>query len=176
MENKLHLLAAMFFDKSLFREQSWYRVTKETFLPSYIEIGPVVSDKKSFLYRYIGKISPTPWGPCFLTNHDSLNNLDRGLHKKHSCNVIFKSVQWFLTRRSLNFQYRYIGKISPTPSSHIFWQIMTVWTSLVKGHQGNMSAKLRGMFEMNCLFQSGDFKFQVSPKVLISCPRSTPRG
>ena len=35
---------------------------------------------------------------------------------------------------------------------------------------------VRGMFEMNCLFLSGDFKFQVSPKVLISCPRSTPRG
>ena len=30
---------------------------------------------------------------------------------------------------------------------------------------------IRGMFEMNCLFLSGDFKFQVSPKVLISCPR-----
>ena len=28
---------------------------------------------------------------------------------------------------------------------------------------------IRGMFEMNCLFLSGDFKFQVSPKVLISC-------
>ena len=36
--------------------------------------------------------------------------------------------------------------------------------------------KIRGMFEMNCLFLSEDFKFQVSPKVLISCPRSTPRG
>ena len=35
---------------------------------------------------------------------------------------------------------------------------------------------IRGMFEMNCLILSGDFKFQVSPKVLISCPRSTPRG
>ena len=35
---------------------------------------------------------------------------------------------------------------------------------------------LRGVFEMNCLFLSGDFKFQVSPKVLISCPRSTPCG
>ena len=35
---------------------------------------------------------------------------------------------------------------------------------------------LRGMFEMNCLFLSGDFKFQVSPKVLISSPRSTPCG
>ena len=37
-------------------------------------------------------------------------------------------------------------------------------------------SSVRGMFEMNCLFLSGDFKFQVSPKVLISCPRSTPRG
>ena len=35
---------------------------------------------------------------------------------------------------------------------------------------------VRGMFEMNCLFLSGDFKFQVSLKVLISCPQSTPRG
>ena len=47
-ENKPHSLAAMFFDKSHLLEQSWYRVTKETCLPSYIEIGPVVSDKKIF--------------------------------------------------------------------------------------------------------------------------------
>ena len=39
-----------------------------------------------------------------------------------------------------------------------------------------ISLNIRGMFEMNCLFLSGDFKFQVSSKVLISCPRSTPRG
>ena len=31
---------------------------------------------------------------------------------------------------------------------------------------------LREMFEMDCLFLSGDFKFQVSPNVLISSPRS----
>ena len=45
--------------------------------------------------------------------------------------------------------------------THIFW---ILWWVLF----------IRGMFEMNCLFLSGDFKFQVSPKVLISCPRSTP--
>ena len=39
-----------------------------------------------------------------------------------------------------------------------------------------VNREIRGMFEMNCLFLSGDFKSQVSPKVLISCPRSTPRG
>ena len=33
---------------------------------------------------------------------------------------------------------------------------------------------IQGTFEMNFLFLSGDFKFQVSPKVLISSPRSTP--
>ena len=44
----------------------------------------------------------------------------------------------------------------------------------VKGVKVNGVRNIRGMFEMNCLFLSGDFKFQVSPKVLISCPRSTP--
>ena len=28
----------------------------------------------SFLYQYIGKISPTPCRPCFLTNHVDLNS------------------------------------------------------------------------------------------------------
>ena len=48
-----------------------------------------------------------------------------------------------------------------------------------KNHKTNrlhIYSLIRGVFEMNCLFLSEDFKFQVSPKVLISCPRSTPRG
>ena len=51
-----HPLAAMFFDKSRLLEQSWKRVTKETFLPSYNEISPMVrlvSDKKIFKVFYI---------------------------------------------------------------------------------------------------------------------------
>ena len=36
-----------------------------------------------FLYRYIGKISPAPWQPCFLRNHDGLNNLGRGSPKEY---------------------------------------------------------------------------------------------
>ena len=97
-ENKPRPLAAMFFDKSKWLEQSWYRITKGTFLQNYIEIGPVVSDKKifkSFLYRYIGKISPAPWWPCFLTNPNGLNNLATGSPKEHFCKIILKSVQWF---------------------------------------------------------------------------------
>ena len=44
----------------------------------------MVSDKKIFKVFYIdniGKISPAPWQPCFLTNPNGLNNLGRGLPK-----------------------------------------------------------------------------------------------
>ena len=47
-ENKPQPLPAMFFDKSKWLEQSWYRITKGIFLQNYIAIGPVVSDKKIF--------------------------------------------------------------------------------------------------------------------------------
>ena len=48
-----------------------------------------------FLTRRVLKFSiqinkenkPGPLAAIFFTNHDGLNNLDRGLHKKHSCNV-----------------------------------------------------------------------------------------
>ena len=150
----------MFFDESRLLEQSWYRVTMEIFLPSYNEIGPVVSDKifqvfykdiyrenkpqplaamffdnpndlnnlgtesqrnisaklysnwssgfwqedfLSFLYRYIGKMSPAPWRPYFLTNPNGLNNLGRESPKEHFCKIIWKSVQWFQTRRFVKF-------------------------------------------------------------------------
>ena len=77
-------------------------MTKDTFLPSYIEIGPLVSAKKIFkvfyIDTYIGKISPAPWRPCFLTNPKGLNNLGRGSPKEHFCKIIWKSVQWFGTR------------------------------------------------------------------------------
>ena len=33
--------------------ESWKKVTKGTILPSYIEIGPVVSDKKIFEVFYL---------------------------------------------------------------------------------------------------------------------------
>ena len=45
-------LAAMFFAESWLLEQSWHRVTKATFLPSNIEIGQVVSEKKNFQIFY----------------------------------------------------------------------------------------------------------------------------
>ena len=79
---------------------------------SYIDICLVVSEMKIFKVFYI--VSPNPWRLCFLMNHDGLNNLHRGLQKEHFVeshkrNIpamlynIFKSVQWFLTRRFLKF-------------------------------------------------------------------------
>ena len=64
----------------------------------------------------IGKISPTPWRPCFPTNPNGLNNLGTESPKEHLCKIIWKSVQWFLTRRLFKFSIsRYMGKISPLP-------------------------------------------------------------
>ena len=75
-------------------------VTKETFLPNYIQVGLVVSDKKTFLYRHAGENKPRSLAAMsFLTNHGGLNNLVRGSPKEHICQIILKSVQRFLTRR-----------------------------------------------------------------------------
>ena len=81
---------------------------KGTFLPSYIEIDPVVSDKNIFkvFYVYKGEISPASWRPCFLTIQNGLNNLGRGSPKEHFCKIILKSVQWFLTRRVFKFSVK----------------------------------------------------------------------
>ena len=75
-------------------------------MQNYIEISPVVSDKKIFkvfYIDYIGKISTAPWRPCFLTNPYGLNNLGRESSKEHFCKIILKSVQCFRTRRFLKF-------------------------------------------------------------------------
>ena len=110
--------AAMFFSfLRIMTTKSWKRVTKGTFLPNYIEIGPVVSDKKIFKVFYIA-IKPYPLTAIFffffLRNHDSLKKLGRVSPKENSCQVKLKSVHWFLTRRFSKFSI-YLGKINPTP-------------------------------------------------------------
>ena len=42
-----------FFDKSQWLEQSWWSVTKVTFLMNYIEIGTMVSDKKILSHAHL---------------------------------------------------------------------------------------------------------------------------
>ena len=51
----------------------------ETFLPSYNEIGPVVSDKKIFQVFLAA---------MFLTNPNGLNNLGTESPKEHFCKII----------------------------------------------------------------------------------------
>ena len=49
------------------------------------------------------KKSPTPLAAMVFDVSWRLEQFGRKLQKKHSCRVILKSVQWFLTRRFLNF-------------------------------------------------------------------------
>ena len=80
----------MFFDESKWLEQSCKRITKGTFLQNYIEIGPVVLDKKIFKVFYIdilGKQALPPGGHVFLTNPNGLNNLGRGSPNEHFCKI-----------------------------------------------------------------------------------------
>ena len=78
-------------------------------------------DFLSFLYRYIGKISPAPWRPCFLTNPNGLNNLSRKSPKEQFCKLILKSVQWFLTRRFLKFSIQIYRENKPRPLAAMFF-------------------------------------------------------
>ena len=72
----------------------------------------------------------------------------------------------------------YIPAVNKMPSVCAMAKECDVFSFELHSNMFNLhfNGDVRGMFEMNCLFLSGDFKFQVSPKVLISCPRSTPRG
>ena len=47
-----------------------------------------ITDRDVLRLHCIGKISPTPWRPCFLNNHDGLINLGRGSARAHFCQVI----------------------------------------------------------------------------------------
>ena len=72
------------------------------FQPDFYAMG-VLFRTRWTLKGYKGKISPATWRPCFSMNHDGLNNLSIGSQKEHFCEVILKSVRWFLTRRFLEF-------------------------------------------------------------------------
>ena len=80
----------MFFDESKWLEQSYSRITKGTFLQNYIEIGPVVSDKKIFKVFYIdniGQISPAPGGHVFWRIQTAWNILVEGHQRNISAKL-----------------------------------------------------------------------------------------
>ena len=100
MKNKHRSLVAMFFEESCWFEQSWLRVIKGTFLPSYIEMGPVVSDKKFFFF----------WLPCqpesfmdstSLKNFQSVSPFGSGALKRPKIDGIFK----FISREIFMLSY-----------------------------------------------------------------------
>ena len=131
--------------------QSWKRVTKGTFLPSYIEIGPVVSDKKIFKVFYIA-IKPYPPTAIFFFFFFFWRIMTawKNLIEGHQRNILAK-LNWnrfsgFWQEDFQSFLSRYIGKISPTPKSYVFWQIRIAWTFLVEGHQSNIVIS-QGVFD-----------------------------
>ena len=137
-------------------------------------------DFLSFLYRYIGKISPAPWRPCLLTKPNGLNNLSRKSPKEQFCKIILKSVHWFLTRRFLKFSIQIYRENKP-PGGHVFWWIQMAWTILVEDHQRNIPAKLYG--NQSSGFRQEDFLSilyryigKVSPAPWRPCFLTNPNG
>ena len=55
-----------------------------------------------------------------MTNPNGLNNLGRGSLKEHFCKIIWKSVQWFLTRRFFKFSIQIIRENKPRPLAAMF--------------------------------------------------------
>ena len=57
----------------------------------------------------------------FLTNPSGSNNLGRGSPKEHFCKIIWKSVQWFTTRRFLKFSIWIYRENKPRPLVAMFF-------------------------------------------------------
>ena len=70
------------------------RSPKKTFLQNYIEIGPVVFDKKIIEVFFFW----LPWQPEFLMDSKSLNNFLSVLPKAQFCEIWLKLAQWFRRR------------------------------------------------------------------------------
>ena len=127
-------------------------------------------DNLSFLYRYIGKISPAPWRPCFLTNPNGLNNLGRGSPKKTFCKIILKSVQWFLTRRFFKvFYIDNIGKISPAPLRPCFLTNSNGLNNLGRGSPKEHFCKIIWKSVRWFLTRFFFFQFLVKKSIFSSC-------
>ena len=85
---------------------------------------------------------PAPWWPCFLKDHNNLNNLGRGSHKEHLCQIISKSDQRFLTRRFFKyFPYIRLCKQSDPRDGAIFDSRDIIWTIFVEDHKVMLHAK-----------------------------------
>ena len=74
-------------------------------------------DFLSFLHRHIRELAPPP---CFLRYHHEFQKLARGSSKVYSCQISFKSGQWFQRRRFFKFSIQTYKGIGPAPWGHVF--------------------------------------------------------
>ena len=92
---------AQWLEYWIFNREDWVRFPGKT--EYFFSYASFLCYGFHVVRRYTVKISPAPWRPCFLTNPNGLNNHGRGSPKEHFCKIIWKSVQWFRTRRFLKF-------------------------------------------------------------------------
>ena len=75
------------------------------------------SNKRTMMVLY-----PSPEQTDLHTSYLSFSQvLDRGSPKEHFCQVILKSVQWFLTRRFLKFSILIYRENKPCPLAAMFF-------------------------------------------------------
>ena len=74
-----------------------------------------------FFIKIYRENKPAPSRPCFLTNHNGLNNLDRGLPKGHTCYLILESVKWFIIRNFFKFFIKIYRENEPRSLAAMFF-------------------------------------------------------
>ena len=105
----------------------------------------------SLLYSHIGKMSPAPWQPCFVTDQNYLKEFGRGSPKEHLCQIISKSGQWFLTRRFLKFALKLtlFGPLWPLCAMDRN-RLNNFERGSPKGHPCEVSSNLSQWFRRRC--------------------------
>ena len=99
----------------------------------------MVSDKKIFKVYYMalqGKWAPPPGGHVFwditMIWTNLVDNHLKTIYTKNNSNLTIG----FREEDFQSFLYSYIrniGKTSPAPGGHVFWDIIMIWTNLIEG-------------------------------------------
>ena len=114
------------------------------------------------------KISPDPGRPCFLTNPNGLNNLGTGSPKEHFCKIIWKLVQWFLTRRFLKFSILIYRENKPRPLAAMFLTNPNSLDNLCRGSPKKHFCKII-LKSVQWFRTRRFFKFLIKKSIFSSC-------
>ena len=125
-----------------------YRSPEQTDLHTYYWSFSQVYCSKTFVE--ILELCPHPLLPSehvFKASWRLELNLDRESPKEHFCryteiSLVPSDKKKKKKKKKKKIKVFYIGKISPAPSGHVFWRIITAWTNLVENYQWNIPAKL----------------------------------